>query len=567
MTSSDLTRRASFAALAAPVLLANDGGPVAGEPAGATIPQDMRLNIFDFLDEQAIASIGQRDRKVDITDALQRAVDHAFAVGAVIHFPAGSYVISKTISLEKTNYKLSAGLEGENGNSTRIYFDGPDGASMFSIGPGVNYFVARDLEFIDANARRSKGFHFRDDASDGSWPSWKHLFFGVRIVDFAEGCRFDGGLKPSDDRHESEVMFLHSKFRNCATSIAYNNIQAVNHQLIGTDFENDHPDDESAKWPMIKFERGTFVNHVGGSVVGYGPYVTYTYPADPSSFQATSQFRSVGVRLEGRGNGPFILHGEASEIIRSNVFRVIVEGMSVISYKAHSTPVLAQFGGRTLAVFKECNANQQMTIDAVVTANLIANGEFGAIFLDRCKAIVYNRVVSRRAYGSGAASSASAAAIPAEISTAVESSPVAIDEDGFLDLRSSAQTVYAGGWQGSGIKTLTYAPSEIGGAFQAGSALLKIKVPPFAQPFKLRLLRQRGGGACSISLIASAQGRDMPVARINLLSQVAGHFEANLQLPTGLPPLLRDDDRWDGRMKIIKEGVGEYDGLIMIDYM
>ena len=72
-----------------------------------------------------------------------------------------------------------------------------------------------------------------------------------------------------DDTHLSEVMFLHSKLRNCETGLIYNNNQSVNHQLIGFDMENDQEAD-GEEWTHIKLERGTTINHIGGSIIGKG---------------------------------------------------------------------------------------------------------------------------------------------------------------------------------------------------------------------------------------------------------------------------------------------------------
>lgn len=549
-----LTRRATFAAFAAPVLLGNDAAPPQARPTVLPGDASQRLSFFKFLDAPTIAAVQRRGAKIDVTAALQQAIDEAFATGTVLHLPAGAYRITKTIELNRGNYAFSAGIEGENGNSTRIYFDNSQSlADMFAIGPGASYFLAKDLEFIDLNPRTSRCFHFDDDATDRGWPSWKHTFSNVRVVAFREGCRFDG------DRNESEIMFLQSKFRNCATSLAYNNRQAVNHQLIGTDFENDDPADVREKWPLISFERGAFVNHVGGSAIGYGPYIRYAFPADPTAFQATSQFRSEGVRLEARGNGPFIYHDESSGIVHSNVFRLLFNGMSVVGYGSSRTPALAQFGGRTLAVFENCDTNQPMTIDAVVTADLAANGAYGAIFLDRCKGIEYNRV-TKAAYGSGEVSRSSRAAIPAEISSTSESAGVASGADGYVDLLSSAQTIYSGGWQIAQIKTLTFASKQAG----AGLPSLLVRMPPNARPCKLRLLREEAGPAMTVRLHVVARGTDIPIADIDLPPGVTGHFEANLQALQGMSLLA--GDKWDGSVKLVSTGAS-FDGLAMIDYM
>lgn len=566
MAPNKLTRRSSFAVLAAPALFGNEEGMggAASEDASATTAW---VNILDFLDQSSRIAARSRNATIDISDALQTAVDHAFAVGAVIRFPAGSYRFTKPIVLRRDKHGFSGGLKGENGNSTRIYFDSPS-KTMFMIESGVSYFNVANLEFFDVQKRSSCAFHFRDDEAGRGYPSWKHFFTGVRIVDFKEGVRFDGGATPPEDRHESEVMFLHCKFRNCERSLIYNNIQAVNHQLIGTDFENDHPDDVSGKWSMIKFERGSFVNHVGGSVIGYGPYVEYRFPVDGRYFQATSQFRSLGVRMEARGDGPFFYHHQSSDIVRSNVFRIVVEGMSVISYGATKAPVLAQFGGRTFSVFKESSANRLMTIDCVVTANLASNSEFGSIFLDRCKAIIYQRISTMAGYGSGAASENTFAAIPAEITHATESAPVTKPKDGYAELLGASQTIFSGGWQVTEPKTLTFSPPDTAGILNQGSRPeLRVKIPTYARPFRFRVLSEALGETCVIALFAVRNGRDVQVASITIPAGQAGHFWADIRSEQPLVWRGNDDENWDGRMKVVKRGGDVRLGLLMIDYM
>lgn len=525
------------------------------------------VNILDYLDQPSRLATRDRGAKIDISDALPAAIDHAFAIGATIRFPAGSYRLTKPIVLRRDKHGVSGGLQGENGNSTRIYFEGSS-KEMFTVEPGVSYLNVANLEFIDSKKRSSCAFHFRDNESGQGYPSWKHSFTGVRIVDFREGVRFDGGETPPDDRHESEVMFLHCKFRNCEVSIIYNNIQAVNHQIIGTDFENDHPDDVSGKWTMIKFNRGSFVNHVGGSVIGYGPYVEYAFPVDGRYFQATSQFRSLGVRMEARGDGPFLYHHPSSDIVRSNVFRVIVEGMSVISYGENKVPVLAQLGGRTFAVFKEVSANRPMTVDCVVTANLVSNREFGSIRLDRCKALTYKRVSTIAAYGSGAAPDSTFAAIPAEITHATESAPVTKPKDGYAELLAASQTVFSGGWQVTEPKTLTFSPPDTAGILNQGRRPeLRVKIPPHARPFRFRVLSEVLGESCVIALLAVRNGRDVQVASITIPTGQTGHFWADIRSEQPLVWRGNDDENWDGRMKVVKQGGDVRLGLLMIDYM
>lgn len=424
----------------------------------------------------------------DDTIPIQAAFNAAMDTGINVHFPGLQYRVTDTISLLNANYAyLSFGAYGENGNSTRIWFDNLTALkNLFYIDSDINYFHFSDIEVLDKNARTSRAFYFYDTRATGS-PSWKHFLEKFRITQFAEGVRFDGAATVADDAHESEVMFLHGKFRNNKVGLIYNNVQAVNQQLIGVDFENDQGNDATEKWPHIKFERGTTVNHIGGSVIGYGPYVQYTYTS-AAGFAATSQIVSRGIRMEGRGDGPFIDHGLTSTITLSNAFTLIFDAMTM-SITGHTAPVLARFGGRSFARFTNCQSNVNIDVQGIVTTNMNSNGEVGRIEIDNCRLINYKRIYDQAGYGSAAVAASVRTSVPAEISRRNEGVQVTVT-GGYTTLLTDRATIYQGGWQVAAMKCLTWAPTTDSGLGSGSNpATLQVTLPIFARPCKFRLLR------------------------------------------------------------------------------
>lgn len=521
------------------------------------------LNVLDF------GAVG--DNVADDTAAIQAAMNAAMAVGKRVFFPAGEYKITDTISLLNANWVKAFGFFGENGNSTRIYFHNAVSLkNMFFVDTNVNYLEVRDLEFIDNTARTSRGFYFRDITPDpaGALPSWKHLFQNVRIVAFKEGVRFDGAAAIANDAHCSEVMFLHSKTRNCETGLVYNNIQAVNHQLIGFDMEND-AEGVSDEWTHIKLERGTTINHIGGSVIGKGSYLSYLYSV-PGGFQDTSQFASKGVRVEKRGGAsPIINHDTASIINVSNSLRIIIDDMPVVV--SGGATIFARFGGRTFAKFSNVHASANMDVEAYITADLAAIGEYGSITLNDCQGLFYKRVSTVTAYGSAGVAATNYRSIPSQISYKNENTQFFVDGDGYIEVRKPDQTVYSGNWETAQLKTLVFANPDSGG-FGSGTNpfTAQINLPLYGRPCKFRLLRDdvNAGSAFQLDLYVVVSGVDYLVASITPTANVGGHFEANIQTATGLVNFFNDGTVWDGKMKVVKSGTANgYVGLIMIDYM
>lgn len=553
----------------------SDAALISYLPAGTgavatTVEQKLRerISVFDFMTPAEIASVQARDLLVDVSSAVQKALNQAIAIGAVVFFPAGSYRLDAGIILANSDYLFSGGMQGENASSTRIYFfNATVLEDMFYIDSDINYFTISDLEFIDNTPRTSRGFYFFDTRATGS-PAWKHLFKNVRITNFKEAGVFDGGATIADDAHCSEVMFLHSKCRNCETGLIYNNTQAVNHQLIGMDFEND-TEGVSDEWTHILMKRGTTINHVGGSVIGKGSYLKYKY-SEAGGFQNTSQFVSKGVRVEKRGGAaPIISHDTTSIITVSNSLRVIIEDMPVVA--SGGATLFARFGGRTFAKFSNVHSNLQMDVEAYTTSNLASNGEVGNIILEDCKALNYKRISTVTAYGSAGVAATNYVSIPARISQKGEGTLGQNDGAGYYTVNAPEQDIYGGAWQLSRIKSLTLA-NNISTGFGNGAnpATAQVNLPLFARPVKFRILRDTisEGSPFVLTLIFVIGGVDYTVATITPGVTNYGHFEANISIPTVLDQAIVDGTVWDGKMKVVKSGtLTGFTGLIMIDYM
>ena len=535
-------------------------------PFTGSVATNVEAKLAQTVSVKDFGAVG--DGVADDTAAIQAAIDYGLTVGCKVIFTAGTYVITDTITLSNSVYVKSFGMYGQNGNSTRIYFQNAISLkNMFLVDTDVNYLTVSDLEFIDNSARTSRCFYFADTVASSS-PTWKHLFQNVRITAFKEGVRFDGGATIADDAHCSEVMFLHSKTRNCETGLVYNNTQAVNHQLIGFDMEND-AEGVSDEWTHIKMERGTTINPLGGSVIGKGPYLSYLYSI-AGGFQDTSQFASKGIRVEKRGGtSPIISHDTASTITVSNSLRIIIDDMPVSA--SGGATLFARFGGRSFAKFQNVHANVQMDVETYMTTNLSANGLYGSIVMEDCQALNYKRVSTVTAYGSAGVAATNYRSIPAQISYKNEGEQFTVDGSGYVQVSKPEQTIYSGSWETAQIKTLVYVNVDNAG-FGSGSnpATGQINLPLYGRPCKFRLLRDdvNAGSAFQLDLIAVVSGVDYTVASITPTANVGGHFEANIQTATGLTYFFNDGVNWDGKMKVVKSGtVNGFVGLIMIDYM
>lgn len=468
-------------------------------------------NGFDVL---AFGAKGDYDNLVTLTGTddtlpIQAAFATATVLGLSVYFPGRQYRITDTISVLNASYVRSFKVRGESGNSTRIYFDNAVAQkNMFFFDTGANYINFDGVELIDRTAGTSRCFYFRS-VLGAPRPSWKHRFSDFRVVGFWEGCRFDGDAANfANDAYLDSVTFLHGKFRNCRKSVIYNNIQAVSHNLYAVDFENDDALDVTEMWPMIVFERGSFVNHIGGDAIGAGSYVRFTYPSVGGSFQGTSQFTSRNVKTELRGMGVVIDQALNSYLTVSASMRIDIQNMGVVVNGVNPSPIFARFGGRVFANFKNVRTSVQMDVQAYMTSNLSANSEVGFIKIDDCTALNYKRVWDQAAYQGTAVLASNLRCIPASISGKNEST-LGSTVGGYFGLLNADKDIYAGGYQQSKIKSFTFAPADTSGFGSGSSAFVsKIQVPLYSRPFRFRLLRDNVNSASpfvlALRLVANA---------------------------------------------------------------
>ncbi|ULL14356.1 hypothetical protein DVH26_07775 [Paenibacillus sp. H1-7] len=546
-----------------------------GPVGGFRLLSDYGLtNIMRVLSVKDFGAKG--DGVADDTAAIQAAVIQGIQTGSTVWFPtpAVKYRVTDTIYFRNTDYLFPTKLIGNGGMNTIIEFDNSVVMkNLFFIDTNVNYLEFRSLNFIDKNPRTSRAFYFRDTINEVPIaPSWKHSFHDFRINGFKEGIRWDGDSNPTSDTHLDGGIYQQGKFRNCETSLIFNNIQAVNHLLLNIDFENDDPLDATQKWKQIKFERGSFVNHVGGSVFGYGPYVFYEYPTS-SYFQATHQFSSVGVRMEAKGLGPFIHHSENSTITLSNFFRIVITDMGIISNQPSSAIIeLARFGGRSYAEFNNVRSTVTADVKGIVTANLTSNGQTGQIKINRCRLVRYVRVTNESGYGSGLPSASSLVTIPGDVSTTTDDSVFTTDSNGYDSPKISESSYLPTNWSVNNVKTLTLQPSSTSG-FGAGTnpSTAKVLLPPNGRPMKFKIIRDavNVGIALTLNLKFTVSGVDYTVASIAFASNEYGYKEASIIPPAAaMTFIINDGVAWDGKMTLEKTGSSNgLSGIIMIDYM
>lgn len=484
----------------------------ASEPSHDGKFQDAAGQWFGLLARDGKANLRQfgalGNNTADDESAINAAIVYATTFGVEMIAPKGQYRCTDTISILDADFVYPFILSGASGNdTTEFIFDNAVASKNFIFfGPDVKYITLRDIELVDNTPRTSRGLYFADTTA-GSGPNWKNMFERVRVRQFKEGAKFDGGATINDDAHCSEFMFLHSKFRNCETGIVMDNIQAVNLQLIGVDFENDDAGDAAGEWTHIKFTRSSFVNHIGGSVIGHGAYVDFVY-GSASQFQASSQFATKGIKIEKRGGDTPIFHQDPASVVNvSNDFKILAEDMAV-RWSGTDDKVLAKIGGRAVLALKNVTSNADCVVRGVVSSILEGNGETGHVEMDGCYRVTYERVEAAE-YGGSTPSANYIGAIPARIRTARQGKQFQT-VDGVDEALAYEQAIYRGGFfEASQIKTLTLAPiSALGHGSGSDPWIYDFRVPLHARPFKLRVLRDdvNAGSAFVITLRATVPG-------------------------------------------------------------
>jgi len=206
---------------------------------------------------------------VGICEALARAKQEAneqLPEGAyglwTVYMPAGVYRVNRTIDLSRA-YGLT--MYGAGHGATRIVFNSP--SDLFYI-ESAGHMAFRGFTVESAPASQSTGFHFHNTIGQGG-PTFKFLFDNVGFTGFYRAILATGNTMCC------EMAFLKCRFLNCLTGLDLQNVQAMNFNFFGCDFEAHSDDSYFAPYTcrdavFIKAEAGGCVNVFGGSILLHG---------------------------------------------------------------------------------------------------------------------------------------------------------------------------------------------------------------------------------------------------------------------------------------------------------
>ena len=320
---------------------------------------------------------------------------------------------------------------------------------------------------------------------------------------------------------------------------------------------------------MIVLERGTVINHIGGSIIGHGPLLKFKY-ANANDFQVTSRYTGQGLRPEFKGNGPMIDHDPASTIGVSNAIRVALRDMDIQVDPGVSDPILARIGGRVMLILDSIQANRPMSIDAYMTTALSSNLQFGAVVGRDLRNIDYRRVSTVAAYGGNGVPASDLRRIPALITKSFEAMQWEDTGSGYLRPLASKTTILSGGPQIVPTGFAYAAPNTNGFGSGANPSTTLFQLPKHARPTRFRIIRDNVNASSPFvfDLFAVIGGTDHKVASITPSAGIGGQFEVNIQLGSALTNFIVDGTNWDGRMKFVKSGtVNGFVGSFFVDFV
>ena len=516
----------------------------------------------------------------DDTVALQTAINVAVATGKDLLLSQKHYQITDTITIpgppSGTSPVRSLNIKGQGtGGFTYLRFKNTVAdKNMFSISNGMTYMVFENIAFRDEIPYTSKKCTYQMTTSTiGLAPLWKVEYRNFRFEAFKVGLHFLGdSANYLNDALLDGFTFVHGKFRECQTSVIYENTQAVNHAYLNVDFENASATDVANKFKIFHLKRGTHVNHFGGSVIGAGPYL-YIEALSPGHFQATSQFNSFGVRMEQRASAePIIHHAETSSITGSNSLKVNLDGFSVVnSYTGSDDVKLAKLGGQIALTGNNIRTNKMMFVYAAITANLAANGQLGNIDIRNSNQIKYKKFIpSVTEYGSGGVSASDQTEIPARIINKVEGVG-STTTGGYVSLNNSDIQVLPAGFSTTELKQLIYKPINVSG-FGGGAnpAVISLILPQYARPVKFGLIKTAANTAAAITMTFNIEigGVQYPCAQINTASFFGAAEQMLVPPSSSLNDLYVDGTTWDGKCTIVKSGsVIAFQGVLIVYYI
>lgn len=163
------------------------------------------VSAFDFMTPAEQTDVTNRSGSLDVSDALQNAVDSLPAGGGVLYFPTGKYKITKGIQVLKNNVTLI----GAGKFSTEIFpdpsFDRATYDGLFTLGDGSNNyanFVVQNMAFRST---------YNNDGDDVSGMV-VDAYYNVDIIN----CQFQSG---NPDTRQTGGIFikrgLHTRIDHC----------------------------------------------------------------------------------------------------------------------------------------------------------------------------------------------------------------------------------------------------------------------------------------------------------------------------------------------------------------
>ena len=193
--------------------------------AGPNIPALNWTERSDWVNVKTdITPAAAGDGVADDTAAIQTAFD-GVASGSVLYFPAGTYRITATLTLQPKQRVTGALIVGH-GRDTRLVWDGPQGQPLW-LDHGVAHSRYAGLSF-DGRNKATVGLHHRNGAGGFETEvDLRHMAF----LNFT-----DTGLLASGAPATAEVVVENSLFENCQRGIAFLNFNDYDWTIDGCEF-------------------------------------------------------------------------------------------------------------------------------------------------------------------------------------------------------------------------------------------------------------------------------------------------------------------------------------------
>ena len=274
--------------------------------AGSTVSRKLKdrfgdvKNVLDFGADPTGAT--------DSSSAFIATLNAAFVSSdanknARVHLPAGTYLITQANVLNAwtagTSYRSGAVISGDGDRATKIVFRPTAANAWMYDGQAVPNrrlmnFTVRDLWIqADGSASNSTVNLFREWGNNDGYPDQAFTLQNTRMDADANHpgvlLRVDGVFNGSENR------ILASRGYSWSSVLYVTNPQAVNHYVIGCDWE-------LTRGPIFYFSAGGQLSVIGGSyILGDGSHTSdggSLLFVDSSAGGVTGVFDFVGVRTE-----------------------------------------------------------------------------------------------------------------------------------------------------------------------------------------------------------------------------------------------------------------------------